>query len=166
MKKITMLVSGLVLTAGVSLAQTLSPTVIGSAGETTYGGSISLSWTVGEIAITTVSSAGNILTQGFHQPENGITIGIADPDKLISINAFPNPISENLTLAFSAEKSGNFIVEITDALGKLVKTSSIYVGNGQTQHSISMSTFAPGAYLVKISTANGDFAKAIKLTKI
>jgi hypothetical protein len=166
MKKITILVSGLVLTAGVSFAQTLSPTVIGSAGETFYGGNVSLSWTVGEIAITTVSSAGNILTQGFHQPENGIAIGIANQDKLFSINAFPNPISENLTLEINSDKPENFLIEVTDILGKLVKSTSIYVGDGQAQHSISMASFAPGAYLVKVTSSNGKFTKAIKLTKI
>jgi hypothetical protein len=166
MKKITILISGLVLSAGVSYAQTLSPTVIGSAGDTYYGGNVSLSWTVGEVAISTVSSAGNYLTQGFHQPENGITIGIASPDKLVSINAFPNPISENLTLEIKTDKPESFLVEVTDVLGKLVKSTSLYVGDGQAQHSISMSTFAPGAYLVKVTSSNGKFTKAIKLTKI
>lgn len=48
-------------------AQSISPTVIGSAGGSGSTGGVSIDWTVGETAITTLSNGGNILTQGFHQ---------------------------------------------------------------------------------------------------
>jgi len=166
MKKTSILISGLLLATGLSFSQTLSPRVIASAGETFNSSTISLSWTVGELAVTTLSSAGNILTQGFHQPENGIAIGIASQDKLFSIHAFPNPIFENFTLEINTDQPEDFVVEITDILGKLVKSTGIYVGDGQARHTISMASNAAGAYLVKVTSKNGKFTKAIKLTKI
>ena len=61
-------------------AQSLSPTVIASAGGTGTAGGVTLSWTVGETAVRTLDNGTNILTQGFHQ---------ADPLKLkLNMRAF------------------------------------------------------------------------------
>lgn len=57
-------------------AQTLSPTAISSAGGYSTGTSVSLSWTLGEIATETFSNGSYILTQGFQQPVEGVTISI------------------------------------------------------------------------------------------
>jgi hypothetical protein len=51
------------------ISQTLSPTVIASCGGYTSNGGVSLSWTAGESFTTTLTSANNLLTQGFQQPE-------------------------------------------------------------------------------------------------
>lgn len=55
-------------------AQSLSPTVISSSGGYFTGAGGSLSWTLGEIATETLINGGYILTQGFQQPVEGITI--------------------------------------------------------------------------------------------
>ncbi|MCB0810769.1 MAG: hypothetical protein KDB96_15940, partial [Flavobacteriales bacterium] len=61
-------------------AQSLSPTVIASAGGTGTAGGVTLSWTVGETAVQTLDNGTNILTQGFHQ---------ADPVKVkLNVRAF------------------------------------------------------------------------------
>ena len=50
-----------------TLGQTVGPQVIGSAGGSGTTGSVSLEWTVGEIAVSRISNGTNTLTQGFHQ---------------------------------------------------------------------------------------------------
>ena len=68
------------LLSGSLCAQSLSPTVIASAGGTGTAGGVTLSWTVGETAVQTLDNGTNILTQGFHQ---------ADPVKLkLNMRAF------------------------------------------------------------------------------
>ncbi|MCB0794117.1 MAG: hemagglutinin protein [Flavobacteriales bacterium] len=49
------------------IAQSLSPTVIASTGGSGTVGGVSVDWTVGEVAVTTLDNGTNRLTQGFHQ---------------------------------------------------------------------------------------------------
>lgn len=49
-------------------AQSLSPQVIASGGNSLSGGGYTLDFTIGETIITTLSTGNSILTQGFHQP--------------------------------------------------------------------------------------------------
>ncbi len=49
-------------------AQSVSPQVVASGGDYFEGSSVSLSWTLGEIATETLSNGNIILTQGFQQP--------------------------------------------------------------------------------------------------
>ncbi|QQR87726.1 MAG: hemagglutinin protein [Flavobacteriales bacterium] len=61
-------------------AQSISPSVIGSAGGTGIVGTTTLSWTIGETAVSTLDNGSNILTLGFHQ---------GDPVRLkVNIRAF------------------------------------------------------------------------------
>jgi hypothetical protein len=63
-----------------STAQSISPSVIGSAGTTGTVAGTTVSWTVGELAVTTLDNGAHRLTQGFHQ---------ADPVRLkVNIKAF------------------------------------------------------------------------------
>jgi len=55
-------------------AQSIERDVVASSGDYYEGANISLSWTLGEIAIETYDNGSNILTQGFQQP--GITLRI------------------------------------------------------------------------------------------
>ncbi len=166
MKKIILLVSGILLGSGMCFSQTLSPTVIASAGTVFTDGTTSLSWTLGEIAVSTITSGSNKLTQGFHQPEINIPIGIDNASGQNFISAFPNPVSDNLVLALSTVVTENISVEIMDMLGRVVKSETLYSGTAETKHTIQMSDFAPGAYLVKASGKNSKLLKTIKITKI
>jgi len=55
-------------------AQSIERDVVASSGDYYEGANISLSWTLGEIAVETYDNGSNILTQGFQQP--GITLRI------------------------------------------------------------------------------------------
>lgn len=54
---------------GLSLAQTLERSVIGTTGSSSTAGNIHISSTVGEAVIQTGQSGSFILTQGFQQPD-------------------------------------------------------------------------------------------------
>lgn len=57
------------------LAQTLSPFVLSSAGQSASAGGAQLSWNLGETFTSTASNSQNILTHGFEQPELQIWTG-------------------------------------------------------------------------------------------
>ena len=62
------------------IAQTLSPSVISSAGGYFNAANGSLSWTMGETVIQTLQSGSNMLTEGFQQPEVQVrTLTISGP---------------------------------------------------------------------------------------
>lgn len=63
-----------------AMAQSISPSVIASSGGSGTVGGVTVDWTVGEVAVTTLDNGTNILTQGFHQ---------GDPVKVkLNIRAF------------------------------------------------------------------------------
>lgn len=74
MKKIILWVC--VLAAAELQAQSISQSVIASAGDYSSSTSASLSWTLGEICTETFSNGGNVLTQGFQQPVEGVSVSI------------------------------------------------------------------------------------------
>ena len=85
MKKITFLIISLVL-AFLSYSQQISRSVVSNGGNFSFSGGFMISSTIGEIAVSTLTSGSNILTQGFQQPENntfdcnGIANGLAMVD--------------------------------------------------------------------------------------
>ena len=62
-----------------SFSQSLSPTLISSAGAYAAAGDITLSYSLGEIAVTTLTTDNLVLTQGFHQPQ---LTGTGIPDEI------------------------------------------------------------------------------------
>ena len=65
--------------------------VVSSGGESQSVTGYQVSWTLGETVIETISSGGNILTQGFQQPKLSLTpvTDLLYPD--IKMKVFPNP---------------------------------------------------------------------------
>jgi hypothetical protein len=157
---------GLVGISSLGFSQSLSPTVIASAGNVISNGTVSLSWTLGELAVSTINSGANILTQGFHQPETSIPIGIKNIGITTSVSAFPNPVANELTLEINSGTTETFDVIIIDALGRQIAKNQFNATYGQTRHTMNISDFAPGTYLMKVNSTNGKFAKTLKITKI
>ena len=74
-------------------AQSLSQTVVSSAGATSTGASNTLSFTVGESAIGTITN-GTSVDQGFWNGAiYGLTIGYDDFGFEVQPTAFPNPMT-------------------------------------------------------------------------
>lgn len=90
MKKINILIALILLLTLSSNAQSITRYVIGSSGGTlTDGSSISVDFTIGEIAVTTISNGQNTLSNGFHQGELKLSIKLYA--KTYLQGAFLNP---------------------------------------------------------------------------
>lgn len=141
--------------------QSLSNQVIASAGRYFAGGNAGLESTTGEAVIPTLEAGGFILTQGFHQPSsNGIPISVEEntPDEIL---AYPNPVSDLLTLSSTSTLIG-MVVYIFDAAGKLAYTDQL-VGTNET---IRFSTLANGLYLLQVRSGSGEIHYQTKLTHV
>lgn len=106
----------------------------------------SLDWTVGEVEIEMYTSASNTLTQGFHQPAYCVgQVSIREWD-LLNLNAYPNPVSNELYLEIS-DYNEEVEIQISNLLGQVLRTKSS-LGNAPLK--IDMTELAAGKYILSI----------------
>ncbi|MCS6934855.1 MAG: T9SS type A sorting domain-containing protein [Chitinophagales bacterium] len=150
------------------IAQSLTPTVIASAGAFAQNANGSLSYTVGEMTmVETFSANGNILTQGFQQP-NQIIIGLLDitRDAFGSFVVYPNPAVDNLYFGFEFPEAGNVKVALYNTLGQ--KLSDVFAadyGTGKTVEVFQVSNLAAGTYYLSLNFTSAVTGKEYVSTK-
>jgi hypothetical protein len=166
MKKITFLI--MLAIAGLSAqSQTLSPTVISSSGGFFTSSNAMLSATVAEMTmVQTFTSSGNILTQGFQQPEDlsvGINeIPVASGDLLI----YPNPTNGSFTLSFQNNNSSETSIMIYNLAGQLVLEKQVSQSAGLNTINFDISTYSQGMYILQLVTNNAKGEKNLSYHKI
>jgi hypothetical protein len=103
-------------------------------------------------------------TVGICSATSSIITGIADAANEIGIsyNVYPNPISGAGILKLVSESNEPVLVEITDALGKVVFSQrSELKMKQQNEIMIDMSKESRGIYLLKVSTTKGSSTKKL-----
>ena len=146
------------------MGQTLSPVVIATAGNYSGGESLSLSWTMGETAVTTLENGDFLLTQGFQQPWK-LATGIAVPQAAWENRVWPNPVTTRVHIEFNMEKAGMYILTLTDLTGRrtvIATTRMIFPGE---QITLDMSRCTPGMYLLRITTEEKKSFRIYKLIR-
>ncbi len=150
--------------ATVSLkAQTASPELISSAGDSFSNTSYRLDWSIGELVTETYTDAQYTLTQGFHQGTYIVSSVDENPLLEYSITAFPNPTSDLITLTLKSPfegGEGDVLITVTDFSGKVLQTKQIHSESEQ----ISFSNYAKGTYSVIVSQ-NNQFVKSFQIVK-
>lgn len=134
-------------------AQTISAGTIASFAGSVNNPTITIDYSVGENAISTISNASNCVTQGFLQPQLIISTGIVEVNEHNEVSVFPNPTSD-FVLIKSAEQ---VTWVIYDATGKV-----ILIGDSSK---IETTQFALGVYYLEISNEKSDNKQTIKLIK-
>jgi len=152
--------------AGLKAQLTLAPTVLASAGGYSESGNISLSWTLGELAVTSLSGGDLILTQGFQQPYS-LGTGISGPTTmLLDIIAFPNPVERELYLKFNIEDPGDFVIEITDVSGRIMSIKQYRNLMPGEQLPVEMQSYPQGLYLFKVCSPDRTMLRVFRISKI
>lgn len=160
------LVSFILLCESIVFTQSLSPTVIASSGEYFSSGGLTVSWTLGELAVETLATGSIILTQGFQQP-----LEIAGPDAMDEnqmvweIKSYPNPVKDKLTLAVKFEVEVDLTYEIFDLTGKKVWISQQRNMPAKYDFTIDMTFFQKGMYLLKVCSDDQRIHTIIKILK-
>ena len=80
--------------------------------------------------------------------------GIAD-NTLSGMKLYPNPATDNVTVAFAATESANATLSIYNLMGQQVYAESIVVNEGNNMVRINTSAFQAGVYMVNIKTNQG-----------
>jgi hypothetical protein len=134
--------------------------IISPAGGNGGNSDVSVDWSVGQVAISTLVSDQAILTQGLLQ-ENILITSIGLPsENLPEIRVFPNPTIGDLNITISDNKP--LIYNLTDLNGKLLL-------NGQckdTENIIDLKDLPVGEYILNISDKTAQNANSYKITKL
>jgi hypothetical protein len=122
-----------------------------------------LSWTIGEAVILTISDSTVIMTQGFQQPKYKKKYIKEDLPKKENIRIGPNPTVDEIVIELDRpiDKKIPIKVEIYDVIGRAVMTHEFY---GQ-KFSMNVVFLASGTYFVKV-TVDGQPIGTQKLQKL
>lgn len=94
---------------------------------------------------------------------NSAVTGINDIADIKVDGVFPNPVSENTTLQFTARQSASADMKITDMKGAVVMNKQIAITAGANKIDVNLSNHAAGVY--HLSITNNANSKTIKLIK-
>ncbi len=152
MKFITALFTCILFSAFTARAQQ----VINSTGQTISTSNFVIEYSVGEMAITTISGTANHATQGLLQPN----IKVINPDCAVinqPFQYFPSPTYDKLRLV----GQNNWIdaYQVFAADGKLVRSLKFY------NNEIDLSNLAAGIYFIRMLPGCDNKYKTIKIFK-
>lgn len=143
-------------------SQSANPQVISAAGNTISNASYSVSWTLGETVIATISNSNYTLTQGFHQSSYTI-VDVKDITKNAkNINVYPNPTTDEITIEWNDYNQNGSYFAILDMQGKIIDKKEIQTKKDK----VNMSELATGSYFLKILDKNNSEIKTMKIQKV
>ena len=119
-----------------------------------------VSWTIGEPVIATVTDANNTLTQGFHQTKITVTAINDIQVSGVEIKVYPNPAQDFVTIYFSEpmEKTSYLLFDLS---GKLLEQRNIEANEAK----IDMRGFAGGSYILKLNHRGSQPLQTFKIVK-
>ena len=80
---------------------------------------------------------------------------IVSVDEIVEskIYAYPNPLTDgNLTLYFNMQRQGNYLLQVMNTMGQIVKMQTVYIGGIKEQHTLNLGKIAAGSYTVLITS--------------
>lgn len=146
--------------------QSLSPTVIATAGGNLSNANVSLSFTAGEVAVTTLQGTSLILTQGFQQPfELDVAGAVNDLSVNWTVQAYPNPVFDYLTIRFELDKPIEIIIDVTDILGRTqILMNRSMITPGETRE-LDFTGLSNGIYIMHLTTPDRKTRQTFKIIK-
>lgn len=162
MRQLLLLLCGMGMIGSLN-AQSISPEVIGSAGDQNTVGSTTVSWTIGEPLVETVATGGNEVSQGFHQPSY-LLVALDNPfARHLAVEVFPNPTQERVFFEFEREDNSPIVIRLINLEGQLLEEqSSVEL---QDRLEFNLSQVPNGQYFLQVRTSSGEF-NAYKVQKI
>ncbi len=156
LKLCTILLFGLGLT-GLQAQESVNAT-----GGNASGNGGSASWSVGQAAYQTHTGTNGSVAEGVQQPyEISVVTGIEEANGInLSFSAYPNPVTDYLTLKIKDFELSALTFRLYDMNGKLLRSEKI---TGSLT-SISMGNLLPATYFVKIIQGNLEI-KTFKIIK-
>lgn len=162
MKKIILFVV-ICFLGGYSFGQSISSQVVATAGEHSETSELSVSWTLGEIAIETLESSSVTLYQGFQQGYFEIT-SIEDPMiNNVELKVYPNPATDYVYISIESDEIKSALIQLYDLDGKMVLNEQWQYIEGPFK--INLDGLASSQYILKVSAKSGKLLQTYKIIK-
>jgi len=144
-------------------AQSLSQVVVANSGATISGASNTLSFTVGEPVIGTITN-GESLHQGFWAGAvENVLLSTDDFSRNPQPTIFPNPVKEYLNLVFTETTGEDVEIDIFDVLGNRVLHREFI--NNAPNEMLDMANYSSGVYILNVMYSKTQKAKTFKIIK-
>jgi hypothetical protein len=155
-RPILLLVTGL-LWAGLAQAQ---ESANASGGDATGSGG-TVAYSIGQVVYTTNTGSSGSVAQGVQHAYEIFSVGIKETTLNISLTAFPNPTTENLTLQISDYNNEKLAFQLYDLQGKLL-TSGLVTAQ-QTQ--INTASLPAATYFINVVNQENKKVQSFKIIK-
>ena len=142
-------------------SQSSDVNVIASSGDYVEGTGYSVSWTLGEIAIESLSDGNVSVNQGFQQAYYSVTTLEEINNTNFFIDVFPNPSTDLLHIKYSADIFETYILELYDIKGTLILNKEVQ----SCDELLNMESMARGEYFIKTLKSDGALIKSFKIIK-
>ncbi|MFK7970476.1 MAG: T9SS type A sorting domain-containing protein [Bacteroidia bacterium] len=142
--------------------------VVSTTGGMLENGQTSLSTTVGETVVETISQGTLVFTQGFQQE---VLTGAVSIDNAVDVNLeyqiYPNPTTSTVTLSLEYPTSANMTISVIDNAGKKVlsdKQVKLVAGMNNTE--LDVSALATGVYRIVLFSDKHKTGAVFNLEKL
>tara|TARA_B100001142_G_C14054802_1_gene547325 strand:+ start:225 stop:719 length:495 start_codon:yes stop_codon:yes gene_type:complete len=150
-----------------SLAQTspnlLRSTISNSGTSTKIENNYVVQQSIGQnSAIGLKQTSEHIVRQGFIQPAQLKRMLAASNTSNLLVSVYPNPTTDQITIAFRELVTGMVNLSVYDQMGKLVMEVN---KEGQAELSYSLANLSVGNYFVKVNTSTKEYVTQISKQK-
>ena len=154
--KITVLTTSCLVFCAVVFGQT---SVNASGGETSNA-SGSISYSIGQVAYQSVSNTSGSVSQGVQHAFEISTLSLEENKFNFTLNAFPNPTTENLNLRVGNYKQEKLAYKLIDLEGKVISEASML----SEETTIDMKQLPVATYFVEVHN-EGKKVQTFKIIK-
>ena len=145
------------LWAGITQAQESA----NASGGVATGSGGTVAYSIGQVAYTTNTGSNGSVAQGVQHAYEIFTVGIKETELNISLTAFPNPTTENLTLQISDYNNTKLSYQLFDMKGKQLGNEQIVAQ--QTQ--INMNGLPSATYFLNVLNQENKNFQSFKIIK-
>ena len=149
--------SGLLLGFGLTI-QAQQATI--AAGGNASGSGGTAAYSVGQVVYTTHIGTNGSVAQGVQQAYEIYTVGIAETGFNFSLQAYPNPTTDYLTLNLGNAELSTLNFQLYDIGGKLIESKKIT----STTETILVENLPSATYFLKVTNNNNE-VKTFKIIK-
>ncbi len=131
---------------------------------------VSSTWASNKLRGVALLIDNNSTSNTYNMVLNSVTtrwyVGVSDVKAGVQgLRVFPNPASDQAKVIFDLDNSANVSINVFDAMGRLVSTSTEQRAAGEQQATISVADLATGIYNVVIATENGSVSERLTVAK-
>jgi hypothetical protein len=141
------------------LAQAQESANVSGGDATGSGGAVAYS--IGQVVYTTNTSSSGSVAQGVQNAYEIFTVSVEETTLNISLIAFPNPTTENLTLQISDFNKEKLAYQLFDIQGKLLSNGQVTAQ--QTQ--INTASLPAATYLINVVNQENKKVQSFKIIK-